>query len=259
MAFAHRHRGHLPPAFHALRRPPLPRRLDDALGRGGFGTSWGVRPQIFSLTAGEHLSWCCSKPPRTPEPAVVDAALDAVMGQSSRRISDRTGLPRNIPSRRSPGGGRPSEELWLQSAPRLKRLATGLRGLPGAGTAESRMASESTAIRLKLCVPQPCTSFIQEWFSPNFHDPMYMPLAAHAAGAFGRHWPSLPRRPRLRNCALLLVTIPAALRSIRHIPILVLVLVPGACHGCPKPGCRTAGARRFLQGGAAKARPAESC
>src|ERR1700682_1263401 len=36
----------------------------------------------------------------------------------------------------------------------------------------------------------------------------------------------LPRCPRLRNLVLLLATIPAALRSIRHIPILVLVIVP---------------------------------
>jgi hypothetical protein len=36
----------------------------------------------------------------------------------------------------------------------------------------------------------------------------------------------LPRCPRLRNLVLLLATVPAALRSIRHIPILVLVIVP---------------------------------
>src|SRR5207344_1288735 len=67
--------------------------------------------------------------------------------------------------------------------------------------------------------------FIQEWFSPNFHDPASLPLllmllALIVGTAFS------PRRLRLRNLLLLLVTIPAALRSLRHIPILMLVLVP---------------------------------
>ena len=67
--------------------------------------------------------------------------------------------------------------------------------------------------------------FIQEWFSPNFHDPMYMPLLMMLLALLAGLAVS-PRRPRLRNLALLLVTILAALRSIRHVPILVLVLVP---------------------------------
>ncbi len=67
--------------------------------------------------------------------------------------------------------------------------------------------------------------FIQEWFSPNFHDPASLPLllmllALVAGAAFS------PRRLRLRSLLLLLVTVPAALRSLRHIPILMLVMVP---------------------------------
>ena len=57
-----------------------------------------------------------------------------------------------------------------------------------------------------------------------------------------------PRRPRLRNLALLLVTIPAALRSIRHIPILVLVLVP-VLADLAEACLRQRGAGRFLERG----------
>ena len=67
--------------------------------------------------------------------------------------------------------------------------------------------------------------FIQEWFSPNFHDPTYLPLLGMLLALLVGLAYS-PVRPRLRDILLLLVTIPAALRSIRHIPILVLVLVP---------------------------------
>jgi hypothetical protein len=67
--------------------------------------------------------------------------------------------------------------------------------------------------------------FIQEWSSPNFHDSTYLPLLlmllALLAGLT-----LAPARLRPRDLVLLLVTIPAALRSSRHIPILVLVLTP---------------------------------
>jgi hypothetical protein len=67
--------------------------------------------------------------------------------------------------------------------------------------------------------------FIHEWFSPDFHDPTYLPLLLMLLALIAGLALS-PRYPRLRNLLLLLVTIPAALRSIRHIPILVLVIVP---------------------------------
>jgi hypothetical protein len=67
--------------------------------------------------------------------------------------------------------------------------------------------------------------FIHEWFSPDFHDPTYLPLLLMLLALIAGLALS-PRCPRLRNLLLLLVTIPAALHSIRHIPILVLVIVP---------------------------------
>src|ERR1700730_2036646 len=68
-------------------------------------------------------------------------------------------------------------------------------------------------------------SFIQEWFSPDFHDPMYAPLLLMLLTLIAGLALS-PRPPRVRDLVLLLVMIPAALRSVRHGPILMLVLIP---------------------------------
>ncbi|HEY1800008.1 MAG TPA: hypothetical protein VGG46_03650 [Terriglobales bacterium] len=67
--------------------------------------------------------------------------------------------------------------------------------------------------------------YIQEWASPNFHQALYLPLllmvlALIAALAYS------PRRLRPLDLLLLAVTLYAALRSVRHIPIFVLVAAP---------------------------------
>ncbi|MGA7382594.1 MAG: hypothetical protein WBX03_17215 [Terriglobales bacterium] len=68
-------------------------------------------------------------------------------------------------------------------------------------------------------------AYIGEWLSPNFHEPRYLPtlflmLATLVVPALS------PRRLRPRELLLLTVTTYAALRSVRHIPIYVLVVVP---------------------------------
>jgi hypothetical protein len=67
--------------------------------------------------------------------------------------------------------------------------------------------------------------YIQEWASPNFHQTLYLPfllmvLALLAALACS------PKRLRPLDLLLLAVTLYAALRSVRHIPIFVLVAAP---------------------------------
>ncbi|MGH9566786.1 MAG: hypothetical protein ACRD4I_12425, partial [Candidatus Angelobacter sp.] len=67
--------------------------------------------------------------------------------------------------------------------------------------------------------------YIQEWASPNFHQALYLPLllmilALLAALAYS------PKRLRPLDLLLLAVTLYAALRSVRHIPIFVLVAAP---------------------------------
>jgi hypothetical protein len=67
--------------------------------------------------------------------------------------------------------------------------------------------------------------FIQEWSSPNFHDPTYVPLLFMLLALIAGLALS-PGRLRPRDLMLLLATIPAALLSARHIPLLMLVMIP---------------------------------
>ena len=67
--------------------------------------------------------------------------------------------------------------------------------------------------------------YIQEWASPNFHQALYLPLllmvlALLAALAYA------PKCLRPLDLLLLGITLYAALRSVRHIPIFVLVAAP---------------------------------
>jgi hypothetical protein len=68
-------------------------------------------------------------------------------------------------------------------------------------------------------------NYIDEWFSPNFHESKYVPLLLMLMVIMAGLTLS-PRRLRPRELLLLLVTMWAALRSVRHIPIFVLVAVP---------------------------------
>ena len=89
--------------------------------------------------------------------------------------------------------------------------------------------------------------FIQEWFSPDFHDPMYLPLLLMLLALIAGLAVS-PRRPRLGDLMLLMATVPAALRSMRHIPILMLVLVPILAN-LAEAWLQQRGAQRLLQVG----------
>jgi hypothetical protein len=80
-------------------------------------------------------------------------------------------------------------------------------------------------------------SFIVEWFSPDFHQWLYRPflllwLLVLTALASSR-W-----RPKGRVIVPLLLTAFAALDAVRHIPIFVLVAVPGIAAALPAGGNR---------------------
>jgi len=68
-------------------------------------------------------------------------------------------------------------------------------------------------------------SYIQEWFSPNFHLQRYLPLLAMILLTMAALALS-PKRLRPREVLLLCVTMYAALRSVRHAPIYALIAVP---------------------------------
>ncbi len=67
--------------------------------------------------------------------------------------------------------------------------------------------------------------FIQEWFSPDFHRPEWMPLAVLILALIAA--PALARRPVPPTRVLLAVFFGfAALRSMRHVPLFALTAVP---------------------------------
>jgi hypothetical protein len=68
-------------------------------------------------------------------------------------------------------------------------------------------------------------SYINEWFSPNFHDPEYVPLLLIILGILVGFAIS-PERTSARNLVLLCPATLAGLRSVRHIPVFVLIAVP---------------------------------
>ncbi|MGB7583400.1 MAG: hypothetical protein WBM11_01050 [Terriglobales bacterium] len=89
-------------------------------------------------------------------------------------------------------------------------------------------------------------AYIGEWASPDFHQGRYLPvlvlmLATLVLAALS------PRRLRPRELLLLTVTTYAALRSVRHIPIYVLVAVP-LVSGLIQAWLRDTGKAALLEG-----------
>jgi len=68
-------------------------------------------------------------------------------------------------------------------------------------------------------------TLIQEWFSPDFHQNRFLPLAALMLATFAVLALS-PRRVRAGELLGLLVLSLAALRSGRHIPLYAIVAAP---------------------------------
>jgi hypothetical protein len=68
-------------------------------------------------------------------------------------------------------------------------------------------------------------AFIQEWASPDFHKITYLPLAILLLSTFAAMALS-PKRGRLGELFLVLITAFGALKSVRHIPIFSLFAAP---------------------------------
>ena len=147
-------------------------------------------------------------------------------------------------------------EAWSQAAPRLRKLALAL-GICLIVVPLNPNGARMYWYPLETLRSRAMQSYINEWFSPNFHEAKYLPVLLMLLATMAALWLS-PRRLRPRELLLLLVTLWAALRSVRHIPILVLIAVPilsgltqawleerGLTH---RPGARRmpAGSRKML-------------
>jgi hypothetical protein len=207
--------------------------------------TWGVRPQIFSLLLASIFLVLLEASATRPSLLWWTAPLMLLW------VNLHAGYPlglaflaffllgEGLEAAVSPGP-------WSQFAPRLKRLALAF------AVCLALVALNPNGLLIYSYPFETLRSssmhrFIQEWFSPNFHDPMYVPLLLMLL-AFIAGLALSPRPPRVRALVLLLATIPAALRSIRHIPILVLVLIPGLAE-LGEAWIRQRRATRFLRRG----------
>lgn len=115
-------------------------------------------------------------------------------------------------------------EQWSQSREKIKKMAIALAAclaiipLNPYGT---RMYSYP----LQTLHSQSMQGYISEWFSPNFHAGMYLPLLLMILAIFVAATIS-PLRLCPRELLLLSATMWAALHSVRHITIFVLVAAP---------------------------------
>ncbi len=212
-------------------------------GAVASASTWGVRPQMFSLLLASIFLLLLEASEHRPRLLRWTAPLMLLW------VNLHAGYPIGLVFVGLFLAGEALEaaispEPWQHFAPRLKRLAVAFV------VCMALVALNPYGWRIYLYPLETLHSaamqrFIQEWFSPNFHDPASLPLllmllALIVGTAFS------PRRLRLRNLLLLLVTIPAALRSLRHIPILMLVLVPAVAE-LVEAWLQESGATRLLK------------
>jgi hypothetical protein len=186
-------------------------------------STWGVRPQMFSLLLASIYLVLLDASERRPKVLWWTAPLMLLW------VNLHAGFPIGLAfiALFLIGEGLEAAtypEPGLRSLSRLKELAAAFV------LCTTLVAVNPNGIRLYWYPFQTLGSesmhrFIQEWFSPDFHDLTYLPLLLMLLALMAGLAAS-PRCPRLRNLLLVVATIPAALRSMRHIPILMLVMVP---------------------------------
>lgn len=192
-------------------------------GAVACASTWGVRPQMFSFLLASIFLLLLDRSEGRPKILWWTAPLMLLW------VNLHAGYPIGLAfialfllgEALEAAMGR---EPWQNSWPRLKRLAMAF------ALCLALVALNPNGLRIYWYPFETLRSaamhrFIHEWFSPDFHDPTYLPLLLMLLALIAGLAVS-PRCPRLRNLLLLLATIPAALRSIRHIPLLVLVIVP---------------------------------
>jgi hypothetical protein len=207
--------------------------------------AWGVRPQMFSLLLASIFLVLLEASCKRPKLLWWTAPLMLLW------VNLHAGYPIGLAflalfliGETLQAAIRPGP--WTQSAARLKNLVLAFL-VCLALVAVNPNGLYIYAYPFETLRSAAMQRFIQEWFSPDFHDPMYLPLllmllALMAGLALSR------RRIHFRNLVLLLATVPAALRSMRHIPILALVLVP-VLADLAESWLQQRGAGQFLQAG----------
>jgi len=185
--------------------------------------AWGVRPQMFSLLLASIFLLLLESSEKHPKLLWWTVPLMLLW------VNLHAGYPIGLAflaffliGETLEAAVRPGQ--WTQAAVRLKTLVLAFL-LCLAVVALNPNGLRIYAYPFETLRSAAMQRFIQEWFSPNFHDAMYLPLLLMLLALVAGLALS-PRRIHVRSLVLLLATVPAALRSMRHIPILVLVMAP---------------------------------
>jgi len=202
---------------------PFTAGLITALGAVASAATWGVRPQMLSLLLASVLLLILQRFDQHPNR--VWWAIPLMMLWVNLHGGYAMGIALLA---LFPAGGALDVvfgfERWPRAAPQLRRLALVLAACLAV------VPLNPNGVRMYWYPLQTLHSasmqnYINEWFSPNFHELKYLPLLLMILAILVGLTLS-PRRLRPRELVLVLATLLAALRSARHIPIFVLVAVP---------------------------------
>ncbi len=192
-------------------------------GATASAPSWGVRPQMFSLLLASIFLLILEHSDEHPRLLLWTAPLTVLWVNLHGGYLVGIGLTilflvGNVLEVMF------GSENWKQAAPHLRRLALVLVAclavvpLNANGIRMYRYPLETLRSRSMQ-------TYVDEWFSPNFHQAKELPFLCMLLAVLLALGLS-PRRLRAREVLLLLATMWMALRSVRHIPIFVLVTVP---------------------------------
>jgi hypothetical protein len=194
-----------------------------AWGAISSSSTWGVRPQMFSLLLTSLFLVILE---RSDERASVLWWTPPLM---LLWVNLHAGFPVGLGLMVLFLGGRLLEvvfgaEPWSQAYPKMRRLLFFL-GLCLAIVPLNPYGMRMYAYPLETIRSRAMQSYIQEWHSPNFHEIAYLPLLLMILTILAAAILS-PRRLSARELLLLVITTWAALHSIRHMPLYVMVAVP---------------------------------
>jgi hypothetical protein len=202
---------------------PFTAALITALGAVASAATWGVRPQMLSLLLASVLLLILQRFDQHPNRVWWAIPLMLLW------VNLHGGYAMGIALLALFLGGRALDvvlgfERWPRAAPQLRRLALVLAACLAV------IPLNPNGVRMYWYPLQTLHSasmqnYIDEWFSPNFHELKYLPLLLLILAILVGITLS-PRRLRPRELVLLSATTLAGLRSVRHIPIFVLVAVP---------------------------------
>jgi hypothetical protein len=214
-----------------------------ALGAAASASSWGARPQIFTFTLASLFLWLLSRSEQKPRLLLwvpplfllwLNLHAGFALGPALLALY-AIGLLFESAAGTTP---------WSESRPIIFRVlgvafaCLALVPLNPSGTQLYRYPLDtlrSTGMR----------TFIVEWFSPNFHQWIYLPfllviLFLLAALAYSRS------RVHGRILLPLILTALAALDAVRHIPIFILLAIPVIAAAVPASSSSTASSSTAL-------------